>query len=336
MKKHLIMIAAFVFFCGCSSIKNQQSNAQKEGGSNTKLINPVLNQDFPDPTVIYAEGKFYAYGTQSAVNGKEVHIQVASSIDLQNWQHEGDALPVKPEWASHNFWAPDVIYDKAIKKYVLFYSGESGKPGKCLGVAFADHPAGPFVDKGTPLICGETFVNIDPMAFIDPKTGKKLLYWGSGFQPISVREMTDDWKDFKSGSIAQPLVWPGKDQNYSRLIEGAWIDYDNGKYYLYYSGDNCCGIGANYAVMVARSDIATGPFERYSESNGTGSSTILVKDSLWLAPGHNSVFEDGRGHKWIAYHAISRKEDTKNFTKRVLCISPLHYKNGWPEQINME
>lgn len=337
MKNHFIVITVVAFICGCSPVMNKkQPKAERAGEHNHALINPVLNQDFPDPTVIRAGGKYYVYGTQTMVNGKDVHIQVASSTDLQNWQQEGDALPVKPEWASHDFWAPDVIYDEELKKYVLFYSGESGKPGKCLGVAFSDHPAGPFIDKGTPLICGETFVNIDPMAFIDPKTGKKLLYWGSAFQPISVREMKDDWTDFKAGSTAQPLVWPGKDKDYSRLIEGAWVDYEKGKYYLYYSGDNCCGASANYAVMVARSDHATGPFIRYSEANNKESSAILVKDSAWLAPGHNSVFKDDEGNKWIAYHAISRKDDSRNSTKRVLCISPLHYKNGWPEQVKMD
>lgn len=333
MSIHSILIASLCIFCGCSSMRDQ-SSATKSG--NQDLINPVFDQNFPDPTVIRAEGKYYAYGTQSTVNGKAVHIQVASSSDLQNWQHEGDALPEKPKWANHDFWAPDVIYDQKLKKYVLFYSGEEGSSGKCLGVAFADHPKGPFIDKGTPLICGEGFVNIDPMAFIDPKTGKKLLYWGSAFQPISVREMNDDWTGFKTGTTTKPLVWPGKDKDYSRLIEGAWIDYEKGKYYLYYSGDNCCGSAANYAVMVARSNDALGPFERYGEDDGHGSSAILTKDSLWLAPGHNSVFKDEKGNKWIAYHAIKQHNKPTNGNVRVMCIRPLDYKNGWPKVGSIE
>ena len=72
-----------------------------------------------------------------------------------------------------------------LKMYFLYYSGESdSKEGKCLGVAVSKSPIGPFVDNGEPLLCGSGFINIDPMAFDDPKTGKKLLYWGSGFEGL--------------------------------------------------------------------------------------------------------------------------------------------------------
>lgn len=278
------------------------------------LTNPVLNRDFADPTVIRANGKYYAYATQNGA-----HIQVSVSEDMQHWSVPSDALPVKPVWADTHFWAPHVLYDPSLKKYVLFYSGESvaKETGKCLGVAYADQPEGPFTDKGTPLLCGAGFENIDPMAFTDPQTGKKFLYWGSDFKPIKIQEMTDDWADFKPNSKALPVVWPGKEKNYTRLIEGAWLDYHDGKYYLYYSGDNCCGEKANYAVLVSRADHAEGPFESHG--------VILEKDSAWLAPGHNSVFKDNTGKDWIAYHAIIRGKGG-----RVFCIKPLVYENGWP------
>lgn len=297
-----------------------------------KISNPVLDQNFADPTVIRANGKYYAYATNSHVNGKELHIQVASSVDLQHWTIIGDALPEKPSWGSHDFWAPHVLYDPSLKKYVLFYSGESTdtSTGKCLGVAFSNAPEGPFVDKGSPLICGETFVNIDPMAIIDPKSGKRLLYWGSGFEPIKVQEMTNDWTAFKQGTTAKPIIFPKKEKNYDRLIEGAWVHYYKGKYYIYYSGDNCCGVNANYAVLVARADNPFGPFTTLGEANGTGSSVILEKNGAWIAPGHNSIFTDARGNCYIAYHAIDANTDPQQRWKRVFCIDPIVYKNGWP------
>lgn len=285
------------------------------------LSNPVLDRDFPDPTVIMAEGKYYAYATQSGKN-----IQVAVSSDLQHWQLLGDALPVPPVWANTHYWAPHVLFDSTLRKYVMFYSGESvsDTTGKCLGVAYADRPEGPFTDKGSPLICGEGFEHIDPMAYVDPRTHKKLLYWGSGFKPIRVREMNDDWSGFKPAE-AIPLVWPGKEKNYTRLIEGAWVDFHDGYYYMYYSGDNCCGEKASYAVMVARATHAEGPFRRMAEEKGTENSVILEKDSAWLAPGHNSVFRDAKGDLYIAYHAIARGKGARAF-----CIRRLEYINGWP------
>ena len=73
--------------------------------------NPVLDADFPDPAVIRApDGYYYAYATQSERDGRWHNIQLARSRDLVTWQHVGDALPVKPSWASktQDFWAPDV------------------------------------------------------------------------------------------------------------------------------------------------------------------------------------------------------------------------------------
>ncbi len=308
---------------------------------NESSHNPVLDIDFPDPTVINVNGIYYGYATQSRHDGKMNNIQVASSTNLFNWKYEGDALPQKPDWASNtqDFWAPHVLYDSAMKQYVMFYSARNNDTSfdKCIGVAFAKNPAGPFTDKGTPLIEGRGFADIDPMAMIDLKTGKKLLYWGSGFEPIRVRELNDNWQSFKEGSLETPVVFPGKEKKYSKLIEGAWVDYHAGKYYLYYSGDNCCGDGANYAVMVARADNAFGPFERLGEANGTGSSVILEKDSTWNAPGHNSIVKDNQGNSWIAYHAIWKneaekaKQDDKNkYVRRVMCIDPVVYENGWP------
>ena len=311
------------------------ANAQ-QAKQEPALQNPVLDKDFPDPTVIKIGDSYYAYATQSTVNGSMWNIQVASSTDLQHWEMRGNALTEKPAWAktTQDFWAPHMLYDQQLKKYVLFYSAESDDTitGKCLAIAFADQPLGPFIDKGTPLICGEGFVNIDPMAFIDPATGKKLLYWGSGFQPIKVQEMSDDWKTFKSGSEPKPVVWPDKDKNYNRLIEGAWLDFRDNKYYLYYSGDNCCGEKANYAVMIARADNPFGPFVTLGEQNKSGNSVILEKNEQWLAPGHNSIFRDDKGNSWIAYHAINKKEreGKTGAGKRVMCISALVYKDGWP------
>lgn len=332
-EKSVLCFFMFLSIICCTAQKNVFQNV---------FHNPVLDKDFPDPTVIKAaDGKYYAYATQADINGKMANIQVASSADLSDWKPEGDALPQKPAWAhtTQDFWAPHVLYDTSLKQYVMFFSAESDDTAtdKCIGVAFSKSPKGPFIDKGAPLVSGKGFVNIDPMATTDPVTRKKILYWGSGFEPLKAQELTDDWKDFKSGSSPKNIVYPHKDKSYSILLEGSWLDYANGKYYLYYSGDNCCGDKANYAVMVARADSAFGPFVRLGEANGSGHSEILQKDSVWLAPGHNSIVRDDKGNVFIAYHAIwrdkARQEEATgpgHYVKRVMCISRVKYINGWP------
>lgn len=318
MKHFLFTISIFI----CLSV-----SAQK------KIANPVLDQDFPDPTVIRVADKYYAYATNPNLKGNKINIQVAASNDLQNWVVIGDALPQKPSWGNRDFWAPHVMYDAALKKFVMFYSAESIDTtiGKCLGVAYADKPEGPFVDKGAPLICGPGFINIDPMSFIDPVSKKKLLYWGSAHKPIKVQEMKDDWSDFKPGSSPKDLIFPAREKKYDQLVEGAWVDYYQGKYYLYYSGDNCCGPDPSYAVLVARADNAEGPFISLGEANGTGSSAILEANEHWAGPGHNSIITDEKGNRYIAYHAIHVRPGEKPTGEiRVFLINPIKYEKGWP------
>lgn len=307
------------------------------------FANPVLDADFPDPTVIRAaDGFYYAYATQGEHGGKWVNIQVARSPDLVRWTHIGDALPAKPSWASatQDFWAPHVTEHG--QRYYLYYSAKpdaalkDDKKGLCLAVATASSPAGPFVDMGRPLKCGESFVNIDPMVFDDPATGKRLYYWGSGFQPIRVQELGADGVSFAPGSKPVDLVWPNpKKDAFPVLVEGPWVIKRGDFYYMFYSGDNCCGPKANYAVMVARSKSATGPFQTLEQANGTPHSIILQKGGHWFAPGHNSIVTDAAGQDWIVYHAVDTRRprakpaDESN-TRRVMLIDRIVWRDGWP------
>jgi arabinan endo-1,5-alpha-L-arabinosidase len=306
-------------------------------------VNPVLDADFPDPTIIRAaDGMYYGYATQTQRNGGWVNLQVIRSSDLVHWRYVGDAMPTKPVWASRtqDFWAPDVV--RHGRRYILYFSAKPDaalsdeKQGMCFGVATGSSPAGPFTDIGHPLKCGESFVNIDPTEFDDSATGRHWLYWGSGFEPIKVQELTPDLTSFAPGSSPKPLISPnGPKGPFPVLIEGPWVIRRGGYYYLFYSGDNCCGPTANYAVMVARSRSAPGPFQTLEQATGTPHSVILSKTSRWLAPGHNSTIADRTGHDWIFYHAVdSRRARTKPTdelnTRRILLMDRIRWRNGWP------
>ena len=67
--------------------------APSAGSAAAKLyVNPILDADFPDPTVIRApDGYYYAYATQSLQDGAWTNIQVARSRDLIHWNSLGDA-----------------------------------------------------------------------------------------------------------------------------------------------------------------------------------------------------------------------------------------------------
>ncbi len=187
-----------------------------------------------------------------------MNLQLAHSQNLKDWVYLGDALPVKPNWAktTQSFWAPHIYL--ADGRYYLYYSAnpDSGG-GLCLAVATSLKPEGPFSDSGKPLVCGPSFSNIDPMVVKDSATGKTLLYWGSASDPIRVQELAASLTEFAAGSVTTFVLSPDHSAQpapYARLFEGAWMLQHGGFYYLFVSGDDCCGQPHSaYAVLVARS-----------------------------------------------------------------------------------
>lgn len=286
--------------------------------------NPVLGVDFADPAVIRANDRYvYAFATGGL-------IQRARSADLVHWQMMPNAMAVKPSWASakNAFWAPHVTEHGGT--YYLYFSAErnEGSGSFCIGVATAPSADAAFVDVGAPIVCGASFVNIDPMVLEEPATGRPLLYWGSGFEPIRVQELAANRVSLPPGSAPKDLL-PTSKLPYERLVEAAWVHPHDGYFYLFSSGDDCCGNGttpAHYAVMVARSTSPLGPFATLASVTGATDSTMLVENARWGAPGHNAIIVDDAGTEWIVYHAF----DKSSPGGRMLLIDPLTYTNGWP------
>lgn len=286
--------------------------------------NPVLAADFPDPTVIRgADRKLYAYATGGL-------IQRARSTDLVHWTVIGNALAAKPSWANtkNAFWAPHVVEHGGT--YYLYFSAEqnAGSGSFCIGVATAPAPDAPFVDVGAPIACGPSFANIDPMAYDDPLSGKPLLYWGSAFEAIRVQQLAADRVHLAPGSQPVSLLVPSTNA-YERLIEGAWLHPHSGYYYLFSSGDDCCGgpgVAPHYAVMVSRAKSPTGPYEDIGPVTGKPDNTILVANARFTAPGHNAVIVDDAGGEWMIYHSF---DSTKPGAREML-IDRITYVDGWP------
>jgi arabinan endo-1,5-alpha-L-arabinosidase len=308
----------------------------------TEYKNPVLDADFPDPAVVRAsDGSYYAYATQTS----GLRIQVARSRDLVAWGTPSEAMPNKPTWAneSQNFWAPDV--NEREGRFVMYFSAQIDaakrthvNDGFCIGMATATTPTGPFVDVGQPVACGPSFEVIDPMAFDDPQSGKHYLYWGSAGSPLLVQELAADRRSFAAGSTPTPVVIPRSGNDPSAydtgLIEGPWVTYVAPFYYMYFSGNGCCGAGAHYAVMVARASSPVGPFTVFT-NGGAAAQPILRAGGSWTAPGHNAVVRDGAGVEWMLYHAINLNQPylipgNTSISRRPMLLDRITYANGWP------
>jgi arabinan endo-1,5-alpha-L-arabinosidase len=53
------------------------------------FANPVIDDDFPDPFIIRADGRYYAYATTDGAQ----NLQLARSPDLVTWEALDDPLP---------------------------------------------------------------------------------------------------------------------------------------------------------------------------------------------------------------------------------------------------
>lgn len=50
---------------------------------------PVIESDFPDPAIIKVNGTWYAFGTQSIFDYKDIRVQVASTVE-EGGDFDGD------------------------------------------------------------------------------------------------------------------------------------------------------------------------------------------------------------------------------------------------------
>lgn len=283
--------------------------------------NPVINYSLPDPTVIKGDdGYFYLYATEDIRN-----VPIHRSTDLVHWDYVGTAFTktTRPTFEPKGgIWAPDI--NKIGNKYVLYYSMSVwGGEWTCgIGVAVANRPEGPFIDKGKLFRSNEINVQncIDPFYIED--NGKKYLFWGS-FHGIYGTELSNDGLSLKKGAPLKQIA--------GTAYEGTYIHKRDGYYYLFASIGSCCeGLKSTYTTVVGRSKNLFGP---YVDKNGKPMlenchEILIQKNKSFVGTGHNSeIVSDKEGADWIFYHAVS----VENPSGRVLMLDRIYWdEDGWP------
>ncbi|WP_132055734.1 family 43 glycosylhydrolase [Pseudocnuella soli] len=284
--------------------------------------NPVLEGFYADPDIIYAEqtGRYYLYPTSDGFTGwSGTYFKAFSSADLVNWKDEGVILDLQKDvsWAKRNAWAPCIIEKKMGGKHKYFYYYTAAQK---IGVAVADHPAGPFVDMGKPLIASKPEgvkggQEIDPDVFTDPKTGKSYLYWGNGY--MAGVELNEDMVSIKQETMK--VLTPD-----ATFREGTHVLYRNGRYYFMWSEDDTRS--ENYRV---RYGTAAGPLEPISIPK---ENLVLAKNKSAhiYATGHHSTIQvPGRDEWYIVYHRFNYPKgitmgDAAGYNREV-CIDKMEF-----------
>jgi arabinan endo-1,5-alpha-L-arabinosidase len=309
----------------CSVLMAQQSHAQQlENGE------PV---PAGDPTLSFAEGAYHLFSSGRG-------LPVFRSKDLVTWQPAGELFGSLPAWASSAVpehkdyvWAPDVV--KIDGEYRVYWSTSTpGSRRSVIGYASSrsldkNSPDYRWLDRGkvmetTPQ---DDWNAIDPQCFVDQE-GNVWLVMGSYWSGIKLRLLDkESGKPSARDSTLYSLARrPGVDPP---AIEGAYMIWRDGFYYLWVSFDRCnWNIHSNYNIRVGRSRKVTGPFadrggRQMTEGGGT---LVLASCGAVRGPGHNSVLQHGSG-TWLAHHYFNPATGGR----RTLQIRPVFWdEDGWP------
>lgn len=286
-----------------------------------KIVNPVLPGDRPDPSVIQIGTEYWAIATS---NEWSPLFPIFKSVNLVDWELVNYVFPQgAPNWASHNFWAPEFSYDAKQKKVYVHYTARDKTSNRLTcAVAVSDSPMGKFKDIG-PLVAQEPG-SIDSFETRD-ENGKLYLLWkedgNSMGRPTHMwaQEITEDRKRLVGemhSLFKNDVPWE------EGLVEGICVFKKNGYFYATYSAASCCDKKCNYKTGVARSKKLLGEWEKYDKN------PILVDNSEWRCPGHGTVV-DYEGEQYYLYHAYN--QDGSVYVGREGLLQKIYWTaDDWP------
>lgn len=283
---------------------------------------PLIDSNFPDPSVVKAPDAYYAFATNDA--NRNVPMATAPSA-TGPWTRTGtDALPALPAWAAGGrTWAPDASA-RPDGSYLLYFTAQDRTSGKqCLGVAVAKSVAGPYTPaSNSPLICRAGRDTIDPAAFVDTDGSRYLLYKqeGAARDPggLWVQRLTPDGL---SGAGAATRILT-KSTAEPELVEAPALVRQDGKYVLFYAA----GVfhSSEYQTRYAIASSITGPYTRGTRALLT---TTGYRGQI-TGPGGADVVHDG-ANSHLVFHGIVRAPGADSLV-RAMYMADLGWANGTP------
>jgi arabinan endo-1,5-alpha-L-arabinosidase len=265
------------------------------------------NNGTHDPSrIIESDGRFYFCGTGG---------RCASSTDGLAWTTTGLRIPV-PSWSAQyepggnqGIWAPDIIFFNGA--YHIFYAmaGLPATHAPCVVGLYTtptlDSTSARFKLTDVGMVVNNPmntaaiqFAAIDPAPIIDPM-GQLWTAWGSGYGKDTTKlQIWVTRLDTTGLPLAtDPSFMPPNQPGYGLEtggIEGSYIHFHDGFYYLFWNSGGCCnGAASTYTIHVARSSSITGPY---------GTSRIFYASNGSIhGPGHIGIY-DACGAMRFTYH----------------------------------
>src|SRR5215204_6558910 len=254
--------------------------------------NPVIRGDRPDPSVIRVGNTYWATMTSGIW---EPEFSIFHSSDLSHWELAGAVFQKRPAWAERDFWAPEISTHGG--RFFVYYTARKKGGPLCIAVATASAASGPYIDHG-PLVC-QKLGSIDAMAVTDDQGARYLVWKEDGNSqcptpdnpdrkcrptPLWAQRLSNDGLKLLGKKVEiirnDPRSWEGD------VVEGAFILRRGNWYFLFYSGNACCGRKCDYSSGVAPSSNLLCPYEKYAAN------PIVSENESWQCPCHGSIVTD--------------------------------------------
>jgi arabinan endo-1,5-alpha-L-arabinosidase len=306
------VVALMIMLSGCTTGSGDSTSPSAP--------TPLIDQDFPDPDVVYTGGQYVAFATNSPAYA----IQQATSPDLTHWNyHRDDGLPQLPAWAtSGRTWAPDISPAPGGGWVMYFVAEDRASHKQCIGVATAANVLGPYLPASdAPVVCPIAEGGaIDPQLFTDTDGTRYLVFKTDGNccgldTWIEMAPLSADGKNIAGTPtrlIRQTLGWEGK------VVEAPTLIRHGAHYVLLYSANDYSH--DRYAIGVATAASLTGPYQKRSVPLLSTASS----HGVYLGPGGQDVVAGPKGdvlvfHSWDASYAY-----------RAMQSLPLHWRGDTP------
>jgi xylan 1,4-beta-xylosidase len=288
--------------------------------------NPVLSGSHPDPSICRVNDDFYlATSTFEYFPGITLH----HSRDLVHWRPIGHALdrpsqlPLDTVAASGGLYAPTLRHVDGRFYLICTLVGGDGPNGNFL--VSADDPAGSWSEPtwlpDAPGFDPSLFVDADGRAWLcgswdrDPdRNPGRTVIWVHEFD-LARAELVGE----------RELVWTGFAAD-ARWSEGPHLYRVDGYYYLLTAEG---GTALDHAVVVARSESVTGPYESCPH-NPVLTARHLGPDQSIVATGHADLVELADGSWWAVLLAQRTAGGVIGSLGRETFLTPVQWRDGWP------
>jgi xylan 1,4-beta-xylosidase len=296
------------------------------GAAVGRFANPVLPGSHPDPSICRV-GEDYYLATSTFEYFPAIALH--HSRDLVNWRWLGHVLDRPSQVDLDGIACSDGLYAPTLRHFDgLFYIactlvGGTGQSGNFL-VTAAD-PAGAWSD---PVWLPEA-PGFDPSLFFD-EDGRCWLCGAWERDPIEQPGRTTVWLqelDLAGLRLAgeRHLIWTGAARD-ARWAEGPHVYRVDGRYYLLAAEG---GTAFEHAVVVARSDAVTGPYES-CPANPVLTSRHLGAGAPIVGTGHADLVELPDRSWWAVLLAMRPYPDGTWNLGRETFLTPVDWQDGWP------